>query len=597
MSSRHAKSLIITSQTDPGKLAGTGISLPAGTLLNNRYVIEEVLGSGGFSITYTAWDKTLEMRTVVKEYMPNDILRRKDNTTEIILKYNEHALLFKEGIKNFLKEARILARFTDNEGITGVMDYFDENNTAYIVMPYCRGITLKEWLQKKGGRLEYRECIELLIPVMKALAEVNKSGVLHRDISPDNIFITEKNKAVLLDFGASEVVSTAEGMMIQKTPSAMKHGYAPVEQYCYNGMQGPWTDVYAMAATLYHCLSGTVPPPSVKRMHKDETECLCSISSSVPGHVADAVEKALSLSPKDRFPDMDAFLLHLTLKKTRSKRYRVMRYAAGAMILAAGICAGYAISLLQNNDQTIYAGTQERVSETVQTDTETSLQTSQNDSPDTYSRQPAKTEQQQATQTETTKAPTGTIFRDANLEQAVMESLGIKKEILSLDDITDIITLEANNRNIESIDGIEHLSSLSRLDLSNNFIEDIGPLSTLNELGTLYINRNLVNDIVPLKACKSLSELDLCSNHVEDITVLGGLKNLCWLDLNGNRITDFTPLKGLPKLQWLNISGNYAEDISCLAECPSIKELVAEGNGIKNPNAFKDHPTLIKLQH
>lgn len=185
-----------------------------------------------------------------------------------------------------------------------------QKTTRHIFMPYCEGITLSEYVSSISGGLGYKECITLLTPVMDALADVHKEGIVHRDISPENILITKNGKAVLLDFGALEVIAQTKGMKNESLK--LKHGYAPPEQYYTGGIQGPGTDVYAMAATLYYCLCGEHLEPAMLRMHKDTIIDLHRVQTSIPVYVSDAITKALSLVSEDRFQNMSAFICTLT---------------------------------------------------------------------------------------------------------------------------------------------------------------------------------------------------------------------------------------------------------------------------------------------
>lgn len=581
-------------------MAESLISLPDGTMLNQRYEINQPLNSGGFSITYIAWDKTLQMKTVIKEYMPKRFMDRKEGTTEVILRYAEFEQTFNEGVSDFLKEARILARFTYHRGIAGVIDYFSENNTAYIVMPYCEGITLSEYISSIDGRVGYKECIALLTPVMDALADVHMEGIVHRDISPENILITKNGKAVLLDFGASEVIAITKGM--QNESLKLKHGYAPPEQYYAGGIQGPWTDVYAMAATLYYCICGEHPQPAIQRMHKDTIIDLHRAQTSIPVYVSDAITKALSLASEDRFQNMNALIRALTSFRLPIRAATVAKMSLAAAMICIGIFGGYMISKYV---QTTGAYVDEAAStETV--DVSSSQETAETQEGG-ITMQPT-TVPTQVLSDDTKKVDSDYVyvelnqsdvvtFADANLEAAVREAIGKLDGDIIKREICDIRELKISSKGIQSLEGIQHFSQLTWLDISNNMVQDLTPIIHLEYIWHMDAGGNLIENIDMLEGCVSICELGLSSNYVEDISVLESLVNLIWLDINGNKITEVSAIGGLPKLQWLNLAGNKVTDISCLAECPRIEELCADGMGINDISAFDGHPSLEKLQY
>jgi serine/threonine protein kinase len=272
--------------------------MPLRTLLNGKYLIGRLLGSGGFSNTYLALDLNLRLKISIKEYLPRDFATRNPNQTEILVYSGERSTFFQQGKERFLEEAQTLARFNRHPGIVSITDFFHENNTAYIVMEYIEGITLKQYLNQKGGRLPLEQVIEIFGPVMDALRSVHEVGILHRDISPDNIYITRERQVKLLDFGAAR---QAVGEASKSLSVILKPGYAPEEQYRTRGKQGPRTDVYAVAASMYLCISGVLPPDALDRFDEDELCPLRELVPAVPKAVNDAVMKGLALRAGDRW--------------------------------------------------------------------------------------------------------------------------------------------------------------------------------------------------------------------------------------------------------------------------------------------------------
>lgn len=279
------------------------LALPLGTILNGRYLVGKVLGIGGFGITYLGYDLTLEIKVAIKEYMPSALATRHADRYSVALtgRVEED---YKYGMERFLEEAKILAKLQSTPNIVSVQNYFKENGTAYFVMEYIDGMSLKAYLEKNGGKIPYSQALAFLQPIMEALVQVHGMHLLHRDISPDNIYITAKGESRLLDFGAARFAS-GDGKSVSVI---LKHGYAPEEQYSSHGNQGPWTDVYAMGATLYRCITGQLPPDSIERIHGDRIKFPSELGISIPGSAENAILKALAVRTQDRFPDMEAFL-------------------------------------------------------------------------------------------------------------------------------------------------------------------------------------------------------------------------------------------------------------------------------------------------
>ena len=283
------------------------LALPLGTLLNGRYMLGKVLGVGGFGITYLGYDLTLEIKVAIKEYMPSAIATRNADRYNVTLtgRVDED---YQYGMERFLDEAKILAKLQNTPHVVSVQNYFKENNTAYFVMEYIDGMSLKAYLANQGDKIPYTQALTILQPIMEALIQVHALNLLHRDISPDNIYITSKGESRLLDFGAARF-ALGDGKSVSVI---LKHGYAPEEQYSSHGNQGPWTDVYAMGATLYRCITGTLPPDSVARIHGDTLKTPSELGIQIPQNIEQAILKALAVKTEDRFPNMDAFLRALT---------------------------------------------------------------------------------------------------------------------------------------------------------------------------------------------------------------------------------------------------------------------------------------------
>ena len=270
--------------------------LAPGTILNNKFMVGAALGEGGFGITYIGRDTKLDMKVAIKEYYPNGYVNRSNTISPSVNSSTsgERKDFFDTGRDRFLREAQILAKFSGSTGIVDVRDFFEENNTAYIVMEYLDGQTLKDYLKNKGT-LTPEQTIRLLMPVMESLKKVHTQGLIHRDISPDNIMLVDGH-VKLLDFGAARNVSATAN----KSLSVMlKPGYAPEEQYRSKGDQGPWTDVYALCATMYKCITGITPDDSTQRVFSDELKTPSALGISIDPVIEKALLKGLNVMQKD----------------------------------------------------------------------------------------------------------------------------------------------------------------------------------------------------------------------------------------------------------------------------------------------------------
>lgn len=283
------------------------LALPQGTVLAGQYVIEKVLGQGGFGITYRALDHKTGQRVAVKEFFPDTMAARTDKTT-VSAFTGERGESFGYGKACFLKEAETLAQFIGNEQIVRVFSYFEENGTAYFVMEFIEGTSFDQYIKDRGGKVPYEEAERILLPVIDALAAVHAKGIVHRDVTPDNIYITKDGGVKLLDFGAARY---SLGDKSRSLDVVLKHGFAPKEQYTRHGKQGPYTDVYTVGASFYFALTGRRPPDSIDRLEEDELVPPSSLVR-IPKGKEDAILKAMNVQPGSRYQTMGEFRQELT---------------------------------------------------------------------------------------------------------------------------------------------------------------------------------------------------------------------------------------------------------------------------------------------
>ncbi len=277
--------------------------LKPGVILKERYKIEEVIGAGGFGITYRAWDPLLQSYVAIKEYYPSGIATRSADSSKVCVPVGQEQREYHRGKIRFLKEAQDVARFQSEPNIVSIYDYLEENDTAYMVMEYLHGCTLKQYIREHGGRLDTDHILHICLSVLDALAVVHKAGMIHRDISPENIFICEDLTVKLIDFGAAKQVYL-DGE--QTMSVVLKPGYAPPEQYAKKDKQGPWTDIYALGATLYFAATGEKPEESFGRVLEDTIKPVCEVNPEIPRAMSQVIMRAMSVKIEDRYQTVEA---------------------------------------------------------------------------------------------------------------------------------------------------------------------------------------------------------------------------------------------------------------------------------------------------
>lgn len=272
------------------------------TILSGKYLVGDVLGEGGFGITYIGFDLNLELRVAIKEFYPNGFVTRESGVTSTVTIYggqNKEAIL--KWKNNFLDEARSLAKCSHLPGVVGVKDFFQENNTVYIVQEYLEGKTLKEYIKARGGKIPCNELLKYIEPVIIALGEVHEQGMIHRDISPDNIMMLKSGGMKVLDFGAARSYSEED----EKSRSVLlKPGYAPEEQYRTRGKQGPWSDVYALCATMYKCITGITPSESMERLRNDDMKTPSALGIPISPIHEKALMNGMAVLAENRIQSM-----------------------------------------------------------------------------------------------------------------------------------------------------------------------------------------------------------------------------------------------------------------------------------------------------
>ena len=314
--------------------------LEMGYRLNGRYRVCRSLGQGGFGITYLAEDELLGQKIVIKEYFPAAFARRAEDGSIRIMEETDRAD-FTEGRNRFLREARILTSLLDVPGVVKAWNYFQENQTAYLVMEYVQGISLRSWLEQNKEEPSFDEALEMLRPVVLALESIHKKGLLHRDITPDNLMVGANGTVKLLDFGSARSYLREKDSEMTQTV-LLKSGYAPPEQYDGKSVQGPWTDIYALSATLYEMITGCMPEDALQRQIRDELiEPSIYGAKITPEQEEHLLKRGLALDERERYTSVREFSSDFyPEEKLREVRYgrsgrRIAAISGG--VLAAGL--------------------------------------------------------------------------------------------------------------------------------------------------------------------------------------------------------------------------------------------------------------------
>lgn len=320
------------------------VHLVPGTILFNRYVIGLAVGSGGFGIVYRAWDMKLETVIAIKEFYVSRLVYRAEGTKKVIInKKNFDEFEYRK--RRFLVEAQIMAKFGSHRSIPNVFEFFEENNTAYIVMELLNGVTLSEYLHQTGGKIDTNFAVKIANEVSAALKTLHERNIIHRDVAPDNIFIcTGKDIRIkLMDLGAAQLKDSTDDVI----DIILKPGYSPPEQYDKTKNIGPWSDIYALGATLYMMLTGVKPDESTNRKITDEVATVIELNSDISENLNNTIMKSMAIETHMRFKNIDEFVKALngekkilSLPKERKKRKRRKIYSVIAASLIVVVCIG-----------------------------------------------------------------------------------------------------------------------------------------------------------------------------------------------------------------------------------------------------------------
>ena len=559
-------------------------ALRAGTVLNNRYIVGRVLGQGGFGITYLAWDEKLAAKVAVKEYMPYEIAARIGTSVSVAME--SRAEDFTYGGERFREEARTLAKFMGQPNIAGVTDYFDENDTSYFVMDYIEGISFKTYIANAGGKVSVQEALDVMIPVLRALTAVHAEGFIHRDVTPDNIYITKDGNVKLLDFGSARY---SLGDKSKSLDVILKVGYAPKEQYIRRGRQGPYTDVYSCAACLYAAITGYLPPESLERLDHDGLVPPSQAGAQLPLYLERAILKGLAVQPEDRFQTAGEFLEALESRRVvelpggdagqadegqragqradqeaapAKKRKPLPLILAGAaalvLVFGAGTFLGGGMGGSQGQSDAANASVEDE---------------GERENPIAEAQAPKVTIAGQ----EYSTAETELDLRGKGLTDA---------DILPLAEMTSLKKLQLDGNQLTDLSPLADLIQLEVLHLGgdargNESLQDLSPLAGLTHLKELYLPASSLSDLSPLAnltglECLALREGEAHTSGVTDLSPLAGLTQMRDLYLMASSLDSLEFLSGMTQLESLRIhvtGKSSVQDLSPLSSLTSLKRL------------------------
>ena len=585
------------------------VALRAGTMLNGRYIIGRVLGQGGFGITYLALDTQLNAKVAIKEFMPNDIATRIGNTVSVAMDTKSEEFTY--GAERFQEEARTLAKFIGNPNIAAVTSYFDENDTSYFVMDYIEGISFKTYIANHGGRVSVEDTLNVMIPVLRALTAVHQEGFIHRDVTPDNIYITKDGMVKLLDFGSARY---SIGDKSKSLDVILKVGYAPKEQYIRRSRQGPFTDVYSCAACFYAALTGFLPPESLERLDNDTLVPVSQCGVDVPEYLDKAILKGLAVQPEDRFQGAAEFLEAIESQQVvevpasptaaaqpEKKKIKPALIAgiAPAFLVAVGL--GIAIGGGGGGNGAPVSG-RDDLPPLIQAEVPSV----------TIAGQEYSTSEQYLE-----------IGADTPLNQADLDQLGYMVNLvglyLTLSDnytVPDLSAL-ASLSNLQDLTIMGQLPTYEPLDLSplreltnlqnlqispsggSNGIKGVEDLSFLTELtGLKKLKLTIspeVQDLSPLSGLTEITDLSLFGNFpTSNLNFLSGMSDLRTLKLWVDEVQDLSTLEGLSQLKSLDINfrSTVIDEISTLAELDGLQSLSVQMFSDSEENV---HLSLVPL--
>lgn len=551
--------------------------LPVGTELNGRYIIGRLLGKGGFGITYLAYDQQDERAIAIKEYYPDRIAVRSHDNITVEPMTSFQANDFSEGLECFLNEAAIIMQFRDNSDIMGLYDIFRSNGTAYYAMEYFNGVSLKKYVENKGTLTE-GQAVHIAEQLLPALSTIHSGGVLHRDITPENIILCSNGCVKLIDFGSARSFSfdTQQSMSI-----ILKEGYAPLEQYQRKGSQNCRTDIYSLAMSLYYGCTGLTPENPIIRLD-DDSDFENGLKKLSDG-LSEIIKKAAAVREKERYTDAQAMLADIKscgisdempiiediptvrLPGGKIKKNKISTKAKVFITLSAVLCLITAFFFMNKEYFTDIADIKVRIGD------------------DMYS---VKTTELDLQNRELTNAQISNLRHMKSLKSLNLAD-NYLTDLSCLDGLSELEYLKFSNNNVSDISFMQSMKNLKHFSANNNSISDISVLSDMTGLEYVFLGDNYITDISPLKNSRGLLYVSFDEAQLDNIDVLEGMDKLIMAGFSGCNLTSIEPLRGCTSLKKVYFGRNQLTDVSPLVGC-NIEELYLDNNLLsRHTDTFK----------
>lgn len=501
-------------------------ALKGGIILNSRYITGKVIGTGGFGITYLSYDMKSENAIAVKEYYPHGIAVRSEDNITIEPLGAMNTEFYQNGLEKFLHEGSYMAKFSNSSEVVSIHDVFEENGTAYYVMDFLNGMTLKEYTDKYGNISE-QLAVFVAERISSAFRVIHGGGIIHRDVSPDNIMLCRNGNVRLIDFGAARPCINADSEL----SVIMKHGFTPLEQYQKNGKQGAWTDIYSLGASLYYALTGNTPEDPMSRLDDDSVfeEDISKLSEGF----AKILSRCCEIRNKDRFQTAEELLSALSdcgisprgFEESRLRHREIYLPKTGLTYLKKAAIQHVKI-----------AGKM----------------------------MPVDLEELDLSDRQLTIAQIQNLRHMKKLKKLNVQNNYIT-DLSCISGLTELRYVCFDNNNIDSIEFARNMNKLEHISGENSDVSDISPLENKPELRCVYFGDTQVADITVLKSCHKL----VCAGF------------------NEMQIGDIEPFRDKPFLRQVCLSGCNLTDISPLKTCPALKEVYVGRNKLTDLSALK----------
>lgn len=535
-------------------------ALSVGTKLNGRYIIGKVLGKGGFGITYLAYDETSSRAVAVKEYYPDAVAVRADDNITVEPMTSYQAEEFSQGLDRFFREADIILHLCGNSEILGLYDVFKMNGTAYYAMEFFNGISLKKFVSG-GHKLTEGQAVNIAQQLLPALSAIHNGGILHRDVSPDNILLCKSGRVALIDFGSARMLS---GGGSQDMSIILKDGFAPLEQYQRRSNQGSWTDIYSLGMSLYYGLTGKMPENPICRLEDDSA--FMKAIEPISDDMKNILTKACAVKKDDRYPCADDMLERIkgcaiaaeeiepggeTEPEENKVRYGKKMKPPIAVITAALVAASALSAVIFSSDvprEVKIGGVMFPLDST-----ELDLQNR-----------------------ELTNSQISNLRHMKKLKTLNVSNNYIT-DMSCLDGLSGLENIYFDNNNVSDISFMRSMEHLKQISANNNSISDISVLSDKTELESVFMGDNYITDISPLKNSRGLIYVGFDEAQIGNIEVLAGMDKLEMAGFSGCNLESIEPLRDCESLRLVYFGRNRLTDVSPLRGC-NIEELYLDNN-------------------